>query len=374
MNNHAYPRRLLIAVACAAALSVAMPQPVHAQLAEDSSALQRRKAERAKKEQERGAPAAAAMFPNATRTEPGGKAAASSMKALQSMGKAYEGKDYAGVLAQAVPFAEKSGNAYEKSYAYQLAGNAAAESGDQAKAADYFQKALDANGLDNNGHYSTMNNLMAAQAALKQNDAALATLDRFLAETKSDDPRYASMRASLLAATGKGDDAAEAYQAQLAKNPNDKRALLNAVAALQQAKKYREANALLDDARKRGMLTDASDYRVLYSGLLAEGNDWKQAKVVVEEGVAKGILPKDAQLAKAYAVIAQNAFAADDIKTATAMYQKAAPLSDNGEAYLNLAKVLQMQNRNTEAKAAAKQALEKGVKTPEQAKRILGSK
>ena len=43
----------------------------------------------------------------------------------------------------------------------------------------------------------------------------------------------------------------------------------------------------------------------------------------------------------------------------------------DGETYLNLAKILLWQEDRPEAKAAAKQALAKGVKKPDDAKKIL---
>ena len=52
-------------------------------------------------------------------------------------------------------------------------------------------------------------------------------------------------------------------------------------------------------------------------------------------------------------------------------YKKAAPLAPDGEAYLNLARVLWQEDRIPEAKEAARQAVAKGVKKPDDAKKIL---
>ena len=52
-------------------------------------------------------------------------------------------------------------------------------------------------------------------------------------------------------------------------------------------------------------------------------------------------------------------------------WQKAAPLAKDGEVYLNLATALWQEDRIPEAKQAAKSALEKGVKKPETAKKII---
>ena len=50
---------------------------------------------------------------------------------------------------------------------------------------------------------------------------------------------------------------------------------------------------------------------------------------------------------------------------------KAAPLAPNGEAYLNLARLLWQEDRVPEAKEAARQAQAKGVKYPADIKKIL---
>ena len=52
-------------------------------------------------------------------------------------------------------------------------------------------------------------------------------------------------------------------------------------------------------------------------------------------------------------------------------WQKAAPLSKDGETYLNLARVLWQEGRIPEAKVAARAALDKGLKKPDDAKKII---
>ncbi|NUS37674.1 MAG: tetratricopeptide repeat protein [Lysobacter sp.] len=73
-------------------------------------------------------------------------------------------------------------------------------------------------------------------------------------------------------------------------------------------------------------------------------------------------------------MLAQNAYAAGDGKGAIALYRKAAPISADGEPSLNLARVLMNEGRLAEAKQAAQQALDKGLKRPEDAKKILAKK
>lgn len=375
MNNTTIPTGLSLALAML--LSTLGTTPAVAQAGYGNSAPQsmraKRDAERAKTAQKgkKAAPEAPALFPLATRLQPEAKASSKSVKGLQELQALYEKADYAGAIARAEAWAAASANPYEKAFAYQLAGNASADLKNDAKAAEYFQKALDSNGLDNNSHYQVMHNLSAVQYGLKRYDDALKTLDRLLAETKSADPRYQTFRGSILASAGRNAEAAKLYADLLARNPTDKKLLMNAVAMLQQADQYDQANALLADAQKKGLLTEPREYRALYSGYLNSDNKWKEAAQVIGDGVAKGIIPLDADLAKAYMVVAQNAYAADDMALAIEMYGKAGPIAADGEAWLNLAKVYEFQNKRADARAAAQKALAKGVKKPEEARRLL---
>ena len=372
MSKHLH-RSLVVAVTAALGLAILAPV-VHA----DPQSSMRE--ERAKRRAELGkdsdkkqgaAEAQPAVYPNATRQQPGLQASPKIVKQLQDMQARYEKDDWAGVMAKAEEIAAmSSANAYDKAFAYSMAGNAAANADDQAKAAGYFAKAIEANGLDNNAHYATMYNLVVIQYGEEKYAEALATLDKFLAETKSDKPEHLGLRAGLLANLDRNAEAAAIYKDLITKNPDDKRILMNAVAALQGADKFDEANVLMEAAYKRGMLTEARELRSLYVGYM-NTQRWDEAQKVIEDGLAKGILQAGPDLARDYQVLAQNAYVDDKIPLAIALYGKAAPMAADGEAYLNLAKVLDYAGKKAEAKAAAKQALEKGVKKPEDANRII---
>lgn len=311
-------------------------------------------------------------YPNATRQPPDAKATPRLMPKLKAMQERYEQEDWAGVMAAADEIAGSSiAGAYDKSFAYTMAGNAASNLQQQDKAADYFAKALAANGLDNDGHYATMFNLAVIQFGEAKHAEALATIDRFLAETKSDKPEALSFRAGILSTLGRNEEAAAAYQALLARNPNDKRLLMNAAASLQAAEKYDQANALLEDAFKRDMLTDPRELQALYVGYL-NAQRFDDAQRVIAAGVAKGILQPGPDLGRAYQLLAQNAFYAEKLSLAIDLYTRAAPMAADGEGYLNLAKVLDYAGRKAEAREAARQALAKGIKKPEEANRIIG--
>jgi uncharacterized protein HemY len=366
--------RQSLVVAVTAALGLAILAPVvHAdpQSTSVNDARARQRAEAGKGKRQAPAETKPALYPDASRQQPEAKASPKIIKHLQEMQERYEKDDWNGVIAKADEIvAMPSASAYEKSFAYSMAGNAAANSDDQNKAAEYFAKAIETNGLDNDGHYSTMYNLAVIQFGEENYAAALATVERFLAETKSEKPEHQAFRAGILANLNRNDEAAAIYKELIAKSPDDKRILMNGVSALQSADKYAEANELLEGAYKRGMLTEPRELRSLYVGYM-NAQRWDDAQKVIEDGIAKGILQPGPDLARDYQVLAQNAYVDDKIPLAITLYSKAAPMAADGEAYLNLAKVLDYAGKKAEAKAAAKQALEKGVKKPEDANRIL---
>ncbi len=370
-----------LATSIAAALALALLAPA-ANAQQDPTAttgtktMRQQRAERMAelgkgKEEAKQAEDKPAAYPNATRTQPDAKSSGKMIKNLQGLQELFEKRDMAGVVARAEEIvAMPSANAYDKSFAYSLAANAAADQDDQAKAADYFRKAVDANGLDNDSHYTTMYNLAVIQFGLEKYTDALATVDRFLAESKSEKPEHQSFRAGILANLERHDEAAAIYKELIAKNPGDKRILMNAVAALQNADKQDQANALLEDAYKRGMLTESRELRALYIGYM-NASRWEDTKKVIDAGMSSGVLQPGPDLARDYQILAQNAYADDKIPLAIDLYGKAAPMAADGEAYLNLAKVLEYSGKKAEAKAAAQKALDKGVKKPDDARGIL---
>lgn len=359
------PRASRLAVALVATLLSVHAVPSSAQVGRYDPA--EREAHKHKQDAE-----TASKFPNAKRESPQLTATKQGGKTLKELVDAYQAKNYADVIAKAEAFAPTTDNAYEKAFAYQLAGTAAADSHDNAKAMADFQKALDANGLDNDQHYQVMYNLAVVQYQQQQYDAALKTLDRYLAETGADPAESADLRASMLANLNQGGQAASMFEQTWRKNPADSKALANAVALYQQDKQYDKANALLLDAKAKGGL-DANGYRALYVGQISAGKD-QDALATIAEGLGNGKIAQDDKLANAYTVLAQNAYAQGNPKAAIELYQKAAPIAADGEPALNLARVLMNEGRLPEAKQAAQQALDKGVKNTADAQKILAKK
>ncbi|KRG37858.1 hypothetical protein ARC20_15710 [Stenotrophomonas panacihumi] len=348
------------------------------------------------------------LFPNATREEPKEKTSAKLGSKLQKLIDTYnKGEDYAAVRAQADEIiANPAANNADKSIASQLAAQAAYNLDDAAAAKTYLQQAVTLNGLDNNGHFQSM--LMLAQLQLQDNQytEGLATLDKYLAETKSQKPedlilkgqalyqaeRYQeaipvlkqAIAASpepkdnwnqlLMAAyseAGQTGEAVASAEQLAAKNPNDKKAQLNLASMYMQADQMDKAAAVMDKLRASGQLTEEREYKQLYSIYANTDNKEKDVIAVINEGISKGILKPDYQT---YLALAQSYYYTDQLPQAIENWQKAAPLSKDGETYLNLAKVLKNEGRTAEAKQAAQQALAKGVKKPDDAKKIINGK
>lgn len=352
-----------------------------------------------------GSKKAEVRYPDATREEPKAKPSSKMQGKLSKLFKAYEKQDNdAETLALAQELlADPNANEYDKAMAAQLGGQAAYNLDDTATAKQLLQQVVELNALDNNGHYQSL--LMLAQLQLQDDEFApgMANMDRYLAETRSNRPedliqkgqalyqmeKYAeaipvleqaiaatpepkdSWYSLLLASFLSADRPAEAVkiaEQMAAKNPGDKKAQLNLVATYQQADQYDKAVAVLEKMRAAGQLTEEKEYRQLYVSYANMDGREKDVISVVNEGLQKGALKPDYQTQLA---LAQAYYYSEQIPQAIEAWQKAAPLAPTGDTYLNLARVLWQEDRIPEAKAAARAALEKGLKKPEDAKKII---
>lgn len=363
-----------------------------------ASSLSATDADAARREKKEETPA---LYPDATRESPEALYTQRLSKQIQKLQEAYEadGKEAETIAAAEVILGNKLAKPYDRGIALLLAGSAAIDLEQDDKAIDYLKRAIEENGLPNDNHYSAMLSLASVYINADRNDEAAAVLDRIVTETKTNNPqvyalqganlynagKYAeaipalkkaielktdgedqqsmNMLLSSYAETGNDTAAIATAEALYQKDPTDKRALMNLATLYGNADQQDKAVALLDDARKKGMLTDATDYQRLYSTYFGMERE-KEAAVVIEEGLAKGILPSDG---KTYAVLAQAHYYSDNVPGAIAAAQKGGPLSSDGELLLFLAQVLGGEDRNPESKAAAQQALAKGLKNPGEA-------
>lgn len=343
-------------------------------------------------------------YPAATRVSPDAKTSAKVTPKLQKMMALYDDGKF--VEARAIAdeiIANAAANAYDHAFAAQFGAQLAYEVDETPAAMQYLVKALDYNGLDNNGHYSSM--LMLGQLQMQEDKyvESLATIERFLSETKSSTPEHLVIKGNTLyrlerfpeaaavlkqaieaspepkadwmqllmasyAEAGNTAEATKLAEQVAARNPDDKRAQMNLAVVYLQSDMYDQAAATLEKMRAAGQLTEDKDYRQLYSAYLNLDGKEKQAAGVINDGIAKGILKPDFQT---YLALAQAYYFSDQVGPSIDAYKKAAPLAPDGETYLNLARALWSEDRIAEAKEAAKQAIAKGVKKPDDAKKIL---
>ncbi|WP_314101265.1 tetratricopeptide repeat protein [uncultured Stenotrophomonas sp.] len=352
---------------------------------------------------------AEALYPQATRQEPSAKSSPKLGKQLQKLIDSYNDQKFPETLASANEIlANSAANAYDKSLAAQLASQAAYQTDDTAAAKKYLQQVLEFNGLDNNGHFQSM--LMLAQLQIQDDETAvgLATLDKYFAESKSTKPEELIIKGQALyqleryqeaipvikaaiagsdapkdswnqllmgamAEAGQTGEAVKEAEALAAKNPSDKKAQMNLASMYLQADQMDKAATVMDKLVAAGQLTDEREYKQAYSIYANAENNEQKVISVINDGLQKGVLKPDYQV---YLALAQAYYYSEpqQVEKAIDAWQKAAPLSKDGETYLNLARVLHSEGRVPEAKAAAQQALAKGVKNHADAKKIINLK
>ena len=333
-------------------------------------------------------------FPDATREEPKAEVSERIFKDIEKMQDAYneEGKEEEAIAIAERILANERANDYDRGLALLIAGGAAANLGDDARAASYIERAIEGNALPNENHYNAMHTLGSVYFNSEQWDKAQAIFKRLIDETQTRDPEYHKLYGAafynadkfaesieplkkaveldtegsdsqamqmLMGAYAELNRDAEALalaESMLAKNPDDKRMLLNVVTLYSNMDQIEKGVALLEGARQRGLITTADDYKRLYAVYFSIDREG-DAAAVIEEGLAKNVLPQDGET---YTNLAQAHYFSDNIPGAIAAAQKGAPLAADGKLYLFLAQVLNQEDRNAESIAAAKQALAKG--------------
>jgi len=372
-----------------------------------SEVLAQSASQRSEQRRNRGRDAAPAepeeRYPNATRTAPEAKASSRAQSKLQRMFKFYEEQDAEKVLPVAQDIINDARtNAYDKSIAARISGAVLIDEDDD-KAAEFLRQALEFNGLNNNDHFETM--LILGQLALQNEryDESLTVLDEYFAQTQSARPadlvlkgnalyrldRYAEAAAALKQAVDsepeprndwlqmlmaayseseQGEAAIAIAQQLAAKSPDDRRAQLNLAAMYLQNDRDNDAIAVYERLRSEGRLQEDREYKNLAALYLGQEGKEAEAISALTEGLEKNILGRDYQT---YIALAQAYYFSEQIDPAIEHYRLAAPLADNGEAFLNLAKILANEERLDEAKAAAQQALDKGLRNPQEAQNIL---
>jgi tetratricopeptide (TPR) repeat protein len=360
--------------------------------------------ERAERNKGKDSAKAEVRYPQASREEPKAKGAPKLQGKLNKLIETYNKDDFAAARPQADELlASEIATDYDKAIAAQIASQSAYNLDDMPATIGYLQQALKLNALSNNDHYQLMYMLAGLQLQEEQYPEGLATLDQYFAETRSQKPEELALKGQALyqaeryaeaipvlkqaieaspepkdnwqqllmasyAETGQTGDAVQMAEKIATGAPQDKKAQLNLANVYLQAEKYDRAAAVLEKLRVSGQMTEEKDYRQLYVTYANMEGKEKEVISVINDGLQKGLLKPDHQT---YLALAQSYYYSDQIQPAIEAWQKAAPLAKDGETYLNLAKVLYQEDRVPEAKQAAKSALDKGIKKPEDAKKIV---
>jgi predicted Zn-dependent protease len=361
---------LLLSAAMLLLLPALPVDPSQAQVEERKART--RGAQKAEEAKRAAATNAAPLYPQATREFPkqqSDKALQKDFDALVKLQEKDDAEDEIIAKAEAM-LANPKANAFDKSAAAYAAGAAwqNKETDSHANSSKYFQLAIENNGLHNNIHYRAMLQLAQLLDADNKHDEVLKWVDRFLAETKSDDPNAAAIRTQILIASGNPAQAAGALEKALAAKPNDMSLMMNLAAVYNEADQPAKAAAMFDKMRAAGLLTEERDYYNAYH-LIAnvEGRE-KDALAYIDEGLKKGLLKPNYDI---YAVQGKIYYDLEDMPKALEAWIKGAPLAKDGEMSLNVAQLQNDADHFAEGKAAALMAKEKGTKHPGKAWQAL---
>ncbi len=345
-------------------------------------------------------------YPNATRVAPDERASTRMAQRLNRANAAMQDDEFAKVIEHAEDvLSQERANNYDKAFAAQLAGHASFNSDDTESAKRYIAQAIELNGLDNNNHFQSMVMLAQLYGQDEQINEALATLEQYFAESGSTDPNDLVLQGQLLyqaerfdeaipvlrqaiegaenpqtgwtqllmasyAETGRDSEAIALAEQIAAGAPDDKRSQINLASMYMQSDQNAKAVEVMERLRASGQLTEDREYRNLMAMHLNTEGGEAAAIEVINDGLAKGVLESNHQT---YVALAQAHYFSDQVEPAIEAYRKAAPLDDSGETFLNLARILYGEGREAEAADAARQALDKGVRRPEDARRIIGN-
>lgn len=343
----------------------------------------------------------AALYPNATRTEPkldlhSGK----DQKNLQAGLDAVNAGDKAKAQQYLQPIIDKSDSKYAKALALQGLATIKYKDNDLKGAMSLLQQSLALNSLPNDTYFQLEYEMAQFQAADKQYQAALNTLTQWRAEGKKEtaqsyglegtidyrlqkypeaiaainkaesmtDKPDSSWNQVLMASyseSGQGDKAAALAQKQLSASPNDPAALANAVSTLVQAKKDDQAIQLLEKARASGPLSEENYVTLskLYLITAQSSDDAKpdalKAAGVLQDGMTKGVVKPNATN---YMLLGEANEMADSSTKAEEAYSKANTTASDGEAAMRGGHLLLVDGKYSQAKSLIQQAIQKGVK------------
>ena len=399
--------RLLVGGICSAFALAMMPMVASAQVGQQCSDIQmlqhkcgKQQSKQSEQSNQSKESKPESKFPNATREEPKIKGLEKKQaKTLNEGLQAANTGDSATALKDLQPIADSSDEPYAKALAMLGLAQVKYHGGDTKGAIALQKQALDSNALDNNSYFQALESLAQMYIADEDYSDALTTLQQWSkesgaqsadiealmgnayyrlqkypeavaaiqkAKTLTDKPQasWDQIEMASYFAMDKYDDAAKLAEAALAKDPNNSTLLQNVIAIYINAHQDQKALALLERARANGQIKDETGYMNMarmYDNLGQSSDDPKASAMkavgVLKEGMDKGIVQPGYD---SYKLIGDSYAIAGDYEHAVEAYAKAAPDAKTGEVDFQRGQMLENLGHHKDAKAALKQAIDKG--------------
>lgn len=344
-------------------------------------------------------------YPHATRIEPKTSMPDAVGKKLNKVNDLIaEGEqDKALALIDEV-LADKKSTPYSNAFGLYLRSNVKWEKEDGAGAIADLKQSIELNALPNNNQFAAMYTLAQFQLQEEQYPESIKTIDEYMAQSGDKKPEAIAIKGNAyyrtekfqdavdtmkqaIAATDKPqdswnqilmasyfelnqfDEAGRIVEGQLAKNPNDKKLIQQLASVYINGEKPEKALALLTDAKSKGLITTADDYKLL-AQLYGQAEKPKEGAALLEEGFAKGVVPQTYDM---YKLLGDSYALAEDETKAIDAYGKASALAKDGEVDFLRGQLMVNAQRWADAKTALTQALQRGVKRQGAAYVLLGN-
>lgn len=344
-------------------------------------------------------------YPHATRHEPKADMPDSLGKKLNKVNDliADGDTDKALALIEEV-LGDKKATPYSNAFALYLRSNIKWEKEDGAGAIADLKQAVSLDALPNSNHFAAMYTLAQFQLQEEQYADSIKSIDDYMAQSGDKKPEAIAIKGNAyyrtekfqeavdtmkqaIAATDKPqeswnqilmasyfelnqfDEAARIVEAQLQKNPTDKKLIQQLASVYINGDKPEKALALMTDAKSKGLITTADDYKLL-AQLYGQAERPKEGAALLEEGFAKGTVPQTYEM---YKLLGDSYALGEDETKAIEAYGKASPLAKDGEADFLRGQLMVNAQRWAEAKTTLTQALQRGVKRQGAAYVLLGN-
>ncbi len=350
-------------------------------------------------------------YPNATRAEPKTDLKPADQKPLQDGLNALNAGDDAKAQQLLQNVLDTSKSKYAQGIALEGLANLKFNAADYKGSIESYKKLLELNSVPNDAYFDSMFNLVNAymgdeqyQAAadqlktwreqgkretpdsyaiegnidyrMKKYPEAIAAIKK--AQSMTDKPKdsWNSILMASYAESGQGSQASGVIDQELAKDPNNKKLIQNALVVYAQSNETDKALALLDRANSQNLLTEESDYlnaariyaNVAQSTDTGPTNGLKGANLL-QQGLSKGTVKASADN---YKLLGDSFMIAGENDKALDAYNKAAPLATNGDIDYRRAQVMGAAQDFAGAKVAVQKAISRGVTHKGKAYLLLG--